>query len=86
MGGRHAVRPEDVFRMKGSVAAVAMLPHQPAGVHGGVDDVLSQRAEVLDRGREDVEVRDPVVLGGKGTVSGDGRGGGLGNMENSGGD
>ena len=75
-----------MFRMKGSVTVVATLPHRPAGVHGGVDDGVAHCAEVLDRGREDVKVHDPIVVGGKGIASGYGRGGGLGNMENSSGD
>ena len=86
MGGRHAVGTEDMVRMKRSVAAVAMVPHRPAGVHGRGDEVVAHRAEVLHRGGEDLNFRDPVVLSGKGTACGDGSGGGLSNMENPGGD
>ena len=49
-----------------------------------LDDVAVHCAEVFDRGLEDFEVRDPIVVGRKGSASGLGRGEGLGNMEDAG--
>ena len=86
MGIRHAAGTEDVVRMERSVAAVTTIPTRSAGVDGRRDEVVPHRAEVRHRGGEDLDLRDPVVLGGKGDARGDGSRGGLSNMENPGGD
>ena len=72
--------------MERSVAAVATIPARSAGVDRRRDDVVTHRAEVRRRGGEDLDLRHPVVLGGKGNARGDGSGGRLGDMEDSGGE
>ena len=86
MGRRHAAGTEDVVRMERSVAAVTTIPTRSAGVDGRRDEVVPHRAEVRHRGGEDLDIRHPVVLGRKGNARGDGSGGGLSDMENSGGE